>query len=114
MVAPDGDWLIPVVRGISFDSPEEAEAYLLADNKLTTLGGWDDSMLNDMIQDAIAPGGVGLVGTGFSQEEIDALVESVMGDHNAEPPEDFDEYGEDIDVDFKCPKCGHAWSGRSS
>ena len=27
------------------------------------------------------------------------------------PPEDFPEYGDDIDVDYRCPKCGYSWSG---
>jgi hypothetical protein len=27
-------------------------------------------------------------------------------------PEDFPEYGEDIDVAHQCPKCGYEWSGK--
>ena len=29
----------------------------------------------------------------------------------AEPPEDFAEYGDDIDTEHICPKCGYEWSG---
>lgn len=32
----------------------------------------------------------------------------------ATPPEDFPEFGEDIKTEHKCPKCGYAWSGKSS
>ena len=29
----------------------------------------------------------------------------------ADPPDDFPEYGDDIDTEHKCPKCGYEWSG---
>jgi hypothetical protein len=29
-----------------------------------------------------------------------------------EPPEDFAEYGEDIETEHCCPKCGYKWSGK--
>src|SRR5215467_9634623 len=35
------EWLVPVVRGVSFTDDREAEAYLLADNQTTILGGWN-------------------------------------------------------------------------
>jgi hypothetical protein len=28
------------------------------------------------------------------------------------PPEEFTEYGEDIETEHKCPKCGYEWSGK--
>ena len=28
------------------------------------------------------------------------------------PPEDFAEYGEEIETQFCCPKCGYEWSGK--
>lgn len=45
-----GQWLVPVVRGVSFADDREAEAYLLADNQTTILGGWDDSELQEIIE----------------------------------------------------------------
>ena len=30
---------------------------------------------------------------------------------DAVPPEDFTEYGDDIDTEHVCPKCGYEWSG---
>jgi len=72
-VKVEGDeWLVPVLRGWSSRSDAEAEAYLLASNKLTELGGWDDaelaSMLKDLeIQDA-------LEGVGFEDQEIAGLL----------------------------------------
>lgn len=48
-VAEDGDWLVPLVRGVRFKSDEEAEAYLVADNQLTSLGGWHDNALLEVL-----------------------------------------------------------------
>jgi hypothetical protein len=28
------------------------------------------------------------------------------------PPDEFGSYGEGIDTEYKCPKCGYEWSGR--
>ena len=39
-----GEWLVPVVRGVAFEDDREAEAYLLADNQTTILGGWNDEL----------------------------------------------------------------------
>jgi hypothetical protein len=35
----NGEWLVPVLRGVSFASDAEAEAYLLASNQITIAGG---------------------------------------------------------------------------
>ena len=40
----DGMWMVPVLSGVKFSTEEEALAYLLADNKLTEIGGWDDTV----------------------------------------------------------------------
>ena len=46
----NGDWFVPVVRGVAFVDDREAEAYLLADNQTTILGGWDDEELREIIE----------------------------------------------------------------
>jgi hypothetical protein len=50
-----GEWLVPVLCGVSFDSEREAEAYLIADNKIVERGWWDDvglaAMLGDLNED---------------------------------------------------------------
>jgi hypothetical protein len=37
--ARDDDWYVPVLRGISFDTDAEAEAYLVVSNQATAAGG---------------------------------------------------------------------------
>lgn len=44
-VRADGEWLVPLLRGVAFESEEKARAYLIAHNRLTELGGWDPDAL---------------------------------------------------------------------
>ena len=58
----NGEWLVPVVRGVAFADDREAEAYLLADNQTTILGGWNDEELKQIIESL---GAEDVEGTGF-------------------------------------------------
>jgi len=76
-----GEWLVPVVRGVSFARDVDAEAYLLADNQLTAGPGWGDgidAMLREL-RDADA-----LVGTGFTEADLRKL----LGRGDADDPSD--------------------------
>src|SRR5687767_1642745 len=70
------EWRVPVVRGVSFADDREAEAYLLADNQTTILGGWNDDELKEIIASLGAQDALG--GTGF--EEIFAESELEQDD----------------------------------
>lgn len=71
----DGKWLVPVIRGISFATDVEAVAYLMADNRLTEIGGNDWHLLREMATE-VAATGEGLLGTGFvNVGEIEAQME---------------------------------------
>ena len=61
----NGEWLVPVVCGVTFANDSEAEAYLLADNQTTILGGWDDDELKEIIASLGAE--EALAGTGFEE-----------------------------------------------
>jgi len=80
----DGDeWLVPVVRGVTFKSEKEAEAYLLADNRVGELGGYDDSALQAMLAEIDS-----LDGTGFDEgffEDLTYKLESKEGPKEPEP-----------------------------
>jgi len=67
-----GEWYVPVIRGIRFKDEKEAEAYLLADNQLTILGGFDDKALADILKDHA----VNLTGLGWEQEAVDQILYS--------------------------------------
>mgnify|MGYP001568894809 FL=1 len=71
VLVEDGEWFVPVIRGIAFADEHEAEAYLMADNQLTMLGGWKDADLLDMLtRQAEADT---LLGTGFDGSDVDEL-----------------------------------------
>lgn len=48
-VGEDGMWLIPVTRGGSFADESEASAYLIAHNRTSELGGWNEDLLAGML-----------------------------------------------------------------
>jgi hypothetical protein len=58
---------------------------------------------------------LGLDGTGFSAEFLDGLIGSLVPDEKLvdESPDQFDEFDEGIDTDYRCPKCGYEWSGKT-
>lgn len=74
----DGEWLVPVIRGVEFKNKREAEAYLIADNETTTAAGWDEAVLLDMIKDQIktARGNVdkAVAGTGLAPERVSQML----------------------------------------
>jgi hypothetical protein len=51
-VGDNGRWRMPVLRGWSSASDDDAEAYLIGSNRSTELGGWDDDrMLAEILGD---------------------------------------------------------------
>lgn len=86
----EGDrWLVPVIRGWASRSDDDAEAYLLASNNLTTLGGWDNEALAGMLQDlAAADANLALL-TGWTGDDIDDMLKLLA-------PPDLDELGDGL------------------
>jgi DNA modification methylase len=72
-LAGNGDWLVPVLRGVSFADAREAEAYLLASNRLVEAGGWDSAELIAMLASHTED----LSGIGWSADEVAKLVADV-------------------------------------
>lgn len=44
----DGEWLVPVITGVSFATEAEAEAYIVGHNRATESGGWLEDALAKM------------------------------------------------------------------
>lgn len=72
--AETGEWLVPVQRGWSSRSDAEAEAFLLAHNKTTEEGGWDEEQLSASLKE-LASLEVKLDGLGFEDDELKALID---------------------------------------
>lgn len=69
-VDDDGEWLVPVIRGWSSPTDEDAEAYLVASNRLTVLGEWDEPGLADLLTDLRDRDAALLAVTGFTDDDI--------------------------------------------
>ena len=98
-------WQVPVIRGLSFESEQEAEAYLLADNRLVELGGWDEGQLAEVLADLAKDGRELLEGTGYDGDDLDELSEDYS---------DFDNLNdglagsEDVAISITVPKMHEA------
>jgi hypothetical protein len=89
-VDASGEWLWPVTRGWSSRSDVEAEAALVALNRLTELGGWDDlDQLGQILENANAVDPTLLDVAGYTQGELDTLLELArIHDGNGDDDED--------------------------
>lgn len=75
-VDDDGDWYVPVITGIEFQTDAEADAYLIADNRLVELGGWELPELKELIEKIKVDTGT-LDGIGYDEEDLQNLLEDV-------------------------------------
>lgn len=81
-----------------------ALAWMEADNQYQSLSVIDKpTQLANLVE--LKRMDVKLEPIGFELKAIDTLKREI------EPPEDFPEYGNDIDTQYKCPKCQYEWSG---
>ncbi len=64
----DDRWLIPTVYWTS-KNDTEANAYIIAANRTTELGGWNDQALNDLLTE-ISQSELGLEGIGFQEKDL--------------------------------------------
>jgi ParB-like chromosome segregation protein Spo0J len=98
---------VPCIR-LGHLSPGQVRAYVIADNKLAMNAGWDEEMLKAELNILKEEGfDIGL--TGFTEDEMSRLFNEVV---EPDQPSDFNEVGEDIKTDFRCPKCSYEWSGK--
>ena len=70
-----GGWLVPVVRGWASKDDHDAEAYLIASNKLVEAGGWDELELSQMLS-GLSSSEVQLSGLGFDGNDLNRLIEA--------------------------------------
>lgn len=82
------DWYVPVYRGVSFNSDSELKAFLVAANRLTILGGWNEPELAGLLQDLAAQDTALLEATGYDADDLDALLRDlgmIAGADDADP-----------------------------
>lgn len=111
IVVENGVWYVPVVRGVRFLSDAESEAFALADNQLTTAGGWDEGLLATMLTEQRARP-AGLQGLGWSAEDVDALLLEVAADNAPAPIDDVapqTDRTEELQEQWRCA-LGDVWT----
>lgn len=89
-------------------TPAQAKAYRLTDNRVGEESQWNGALLGLELCD-LRDLSADLQVLGFDEAEL----ERYTPDHDEDPPEDFPEYGSDIETEHECPKCGYVWSGSS-
>lgn len=95
-----------VIQGLT---PEKKRALVLADNKIALNAGWDESLLGIELQ-ALVDSGYAAQLTGFSDEEIDELIEAATGGDMAGEGEGDGGGDSEPGEIVCCPSCGHKFS----
>lgn len=93
-VTESGEWLVPVLTGWGSRSDSEANAALIALNRTTEIGGWDDEALAELL-DELAEVEDGLEGTGYTEATLkefeDAMADSdIVGSADIYDPSEYD------------------------
>lgn len=108
LVAPDGRWLAPVVRGWSSSDEREAEAALVALNRIGERGGWRMTELASLLDDLTATPG-GLAGTGYTAPDLEHMLTTMrpIAVPEFQPVSGSEQPRLDRRNTVTCPACGH-------
>lgn len=91
-------------------SDAQRRALVIADNRLAENATWNFGLLASELQD-LRLGEFDMASMGFTLKEYDELIGTSA---QVAPPAGFNEYGEDIETEHLCPRCGYEWSGKDS
>jgi len=95
---------VPVVDG-SHLSEAQKKAYVIADNKLTTLGAWDEDLLKAEME-ALQKIEFDLDLTGFEMSEIEDLFKRAEIEEFSDKNQEIDLNNFGSDLEHTCPRCG--------
>ena len=108
------------IAAILLDYDEaQAAAWAIAHNRSAELATWDFEQLAATMRqfDQLDWSGIG-----WEPAELDVILaqannvgaKTTVTEHerSLEPPDDFPEYDETIETQYKCPKCAYEWSGK--
>lgn len=82
----DGDWDVPVLRGLSFATDVEHMAYMVAHNRSTELGGWHEPNLAQVLQELRAAA-VALEVAGYDDDDLQRMEMELNPPPPAPPPD---------------------------
>ena len=97
-----------VIAAVRFPgSDEEAEAFLLADNRTADLAVYEDEKLL-LLLERIREADSGLVGTGYD-ESFEERLRLTLADR--ERISEFRQVEFEKEGSYRCPKCSYEWNG---
>jgi hypothetical protein len=95
-------WLLPVLRGVSFPDDLEAEAYALAANRLGERGGWKVEPLAERLR-VLTRADVGRVRVaGFDEKDV----RTILSKTNVVAPPTVGRERK-VEAELTCPRCKH-------
>lgn len=113
VVQSDGKKLIVVQRtDLDLDADKEARQLAVLDNRTSEVSlHWDAQALQEMENRGID------LSDAFDRAEMENIIalseQNSMNALNAEAPEEFPAYDENLDTEYRCPKCSYSWSGKA-
>jgi ParB-like chromosome segregation protein Spo0J len=85
--------------------------YMIADNRAGELSETDPEKLAPILRQLIEVGEE-VEEIGWDEATVRALLDETEEKSEKQPKGDFPEYGEDIETQYRCPKCEYCWSGK--
>jgi hypothetical protein len=89
-----------------FATEADEWAHLIADNRIAEFAETDQDVLNALVTEL--DGQIDLDLLAFDPAELSQVTDALTA------PNEFSEYGEDIDTEYCCPRCGYKWSGKAN
>lgn len=87
VLASGDDWLVPVLRGVTFRDADERDRYLIADNQHVIAGAWNMEALSSLLRDLSSDDPYeSFYGLGFSDVDLQTLDVVVMPDPEPTEP----------------------------
>lgn len=100
----DGTWLVPVIRGWSSLDDDEAQAFMIAVNRIGEVGGWTDALAPLLAELAATDAGLP---PGYDQGDLDRLL-AELEQPDFQPGDGDDQPRLDRKFHLVCNNCGAA------
>lgn len=102
------DWYVPVQRGVAFKTDSEARAYLVASNRLTILGGWNEPALAELLEGLRSEEEALMHAAGYSDEDLETLLFDLSP--KFDPVSESEQPRLDEKAPITCPHCGQEFT----
>lgn len=112
------NWTHLAAVKVAWDGATSA-GFSISDNRVAELSEWDAQALDMLLREVSTANDARLdeMMADLAREmkivpPEEGATEGAPGEDKP-PPEEFPAYGEDIETQYQCPKCGYRWSGSS-